>query len=288
MAKKGGSKIFWIIGGLVVIAGCVGAYFLLRKPKDQQLKDETSGDESSGDETSGGSTGGSIGGVATGGGGTFTAPRELNTTDKIKAFQDWLDNNKPCWLQDTDGKYKNLSKNVGQCDRNIGGKGYGTYGKNTANAWKTFGKEYLNQVKSGTADIPSNLKVFIDRKVVSKNGIIDTQFGKYVPYTFKSPNGNEFNVQFLETGYLKVLYPKSLQKQHGEVAYEGTWKDGGREITITKDNYGFGSRNDKGTTFKTGSMPKTIAKLFVSSESRFIGNDKFEFSSFDNALDLNF
>ena len=288
MAKKGGSKIFWIIGGLVVIAGGVGAYFLLRKPKDQQSNDETGDDVTNGDETSGGSTGASVGGFATGGGGTFTAPRELNTTDKIKAFQDWLDNNKPCWLQDTDGKYKNLSKNVGQCDRNIGGKGYGTYGKNTANAWKTFGKEYLNQVKSGTADIPSNLKVFIDRKVVSKNGIIDTQFGKYVPYTFKSPNGNEFNVQFLETGYFKVLFPKSLQNKYGNVAYEGTWKDGGREIKITKDNYGFGSRNDKGTTFKTSSMPQTIAKLFVSSESKFIGDDKFEFSSFDNALDLNF
>ena len=89
MAKKGGSKIFWIIGGLVVIAGGVGAYFLLRKPKDQQSNDETGDDVTNGDETSGGSTGASVGGFATGGGGTFTAPRELNTTDKIKAFQDW-------------------------------------------------------------------------------------------------------------------------------------------------------------------------------------------------------
>ena len=33
--KNGGSTIFWIIGGLVVIAGGVGAYFLLRKPKEE-------------------------------------------------------------------------------------------------------------------------------------------------------------------------------------------------------------------------------------------------------------
>lgn len=283
MAKKGGSKIFLIIGGLVVIAGGIGAYFLLRKPKG---KDGESFDES---ETGGSSTGGGeTGGGETGVSNVFTKPKELDSSDKIKAFQDWLDNNKPCWILDSDGKYKNLSKNTGECNRNIGGRGYGTYGQNTANAWKLFSKEYLGQVKSGTADIPSTLKVFIDRNVISKNGIVDTKFGKYVPYTYKSKKGNEFDVQFLETGYFKVIYPKSLQKQYGNLAYEGTFKDGGREIKITKDNYPFDSKNYAGTTFKTGNLKLTLDKLFVASESKFTGDDKFEFSSFDNALDLNF
>ncbi len=31
--KTGGSSIIWIVGGLIVIAGGIGAFFLLKKPK---------------------------------------------------------------------------------------------------------------------------------------------------------------------------------------------------------------------------------------------------------------
>ncbi len=272
MAKKGGSKMFWIIGGLVVIAGGIGAYFLLRKPKGKDGESfdesETGGDETGGDETGGGQT--SVSNV-------LTTPQELNSTDKIKAFQDWMDAQGKGWIQ-KDGKWVLLNK----------GAGYGNYGKSTNAVWKVYGKQYLDAVKDGSANIPAKLKPFVDRNVISKNGIIDSKFGKYVPYTFKSKNGNEFNIQFLETGYFKVLYPQSLQKKYGNVAYEGTFKDGGREIKITKDNYPFDSKNYAGTTFKTGYLTSTLDKLFIVSESKFTGDDKFEFSSFDNTLDINF
>jgi hypothetical protein len=143
--KKGGSTLIWVIGGLILVAGGIGAYFLLRKPKeDKDTGDtDTDTDTDTKEVTDTGSGSGS-------GSSTSDAPSELNDSTKIKAFQDWLDTNKPCWVLDSDGKYKNLSKNVGKCDRNTGGKGYGNYGKNTANAWKTFGKDYLASVKAGT------------------------------------------------------------------------------------------------------------------------------------------
>lgn len=146
MATKGGSKMFWIIGGLIVVAGSVGAYFLLRKPKDEG---ESEGDTDTDTDTNLG--GGNVGGGnVSGGSATYTAPSELNDSTKIKAFQDWLDANKPCWLLDSsDNKYKNLSKNAGACNKNAGGTGYGSYGKNTDTAWKTFGKDYLASVKAG-------------------------------------------------------------------------------------------------------------------------------------------
>ena len=144
MATKGGSKMFWIIGGLIVVAGSVGAYFLLRKPKDENKGE---GDTDTDTDTNVG--GGNVGGGNVGGGSaTYTAPSDLNDSTKIKAFQDWLDANKPCWLLDSDGKYKNLSKNAGACNRNAGGTGYGSYGKNTDTAWRSFGTEYLS--KKGT------------------------------------------------------------------------------------------------------------------------------------------
>ena len=43
--KKGGSKMIWIIGGLIVIAGGIGAYFLLRKPKDESAGDDKPKDD---------------------------------------------------------------------------------------------------------------------------------------------------------------------------------------------------------------------------------------------------
>ena len=134
--KKGGSAMIWVIGGLILVAGGIGAYFLLRKPKEDEDAVDTDTDTDTTEVIDTGSGSGSS---------TSDTPTELNDSTKVKAFQDWLDTNKPCWVLDSDGKYKNLSKNVGKCDRNTGGNGYGNYGKNTANAWKSFGAEYLKK-----------------------------------------------------------------------------------------------------------------------------------------------
>jgi len=181
--KKGGSKMIWIIGGVLLVAGGVGLYYFMKKRKkdetdkkgDSQNKGTENKKPSTADttttnttttttKTDSPSTSGSTttttdssttsGSTATNTSGSTATNTidvgsfSLNTTQRIKAFQDWLDANKPCWLKDTDGKYKNLSKNTGACNRNVGGKGYGTNGTNTQRAWKLFGAEYVKTLSS--------------------------------------------------------------------------------------------------------------------------------------------
>ena len=152
--KKGGSTIFWIIGGLVVIAGGVGAYFLLRKPKEET----TSGDDDTDSDNSS-----DLGLGLSSGSATYTAPAELNTTDKIKAFQDWMDAQGKGWIMDKNtGKWKLLNK----------GAGYGTYGKNTDAVWKVYGVDYLKSLKTPSdttkpvsslnTDSPSDISTIIN------------------------------------------------------------------------------------------------------------------------------
>jgi hypothetical protein len=150
--KNGGSKIFWIIGGLVVIAGGVGAYFLLRKPKEETGSEETNTDSDNNSDLGLGLSSASA---------TYTAPAELNTTDKIKAFQDWMDAQGKGWVL-VNGKYKLLNK----------GAGYGTYGKNTDAVWKVYGVAYLKSLKTPSAttkpvsslntDSPSDISTIIN------------------------------------------------------------------------------------------------------------------------------
>ena len=142
--KNGGSTIFWIIGGLVVIAGGVGAYFLLRKPKEET----TSGDDDTDSDNSSGSDSGSDSGSSSGSSSvTYTAPAELNTTDKIKAFQDWMDAQGKGWIMDKNtGKWKLLNK----------GAGYGNYGKSTDAVWKVYGVAYLKSLSTSSTSTSSS------------------------------------------------------------------------------------------------------------------------------------
>lgn len=71
--------------------------------------------------------------------GVSDAPKELNTVEKVKAFQDWMDTI-GIWVLGADGKYKKLNK----------GAGYGNYGKSTKAAWKAYGERYLKETKGGT------------------------------------------------------------------------------------------------------------------------------------------
>jgi hypothetical protein len=60
--------------------------------------------------------------------------KPFENATEIKAFQDWLDTNYPKWLQN--GK---LNKKA---------PGYGNYGTNTKNAYKTYGTIYNNYLKT--------------------------------------------------------------------------------------------------------------------------------------------
>lgn len=99
-----------------------------------------------------------------GSGSTSDCPPELNTPEKIKAFQDYMDLI-GVWVKGDDGKYKKLLK----------GKGYGVCGKNTILAWKTYGTPFQQtQAPSDEANvkpiISENLQKDIDTIVAMGSG----------------------------------------------------------------------------------------------------------------------
>ena len=129
--KKGGSKIFWIIGGLVVIAGGIGAYFLLRKPKEEENNNDNDTDDKK--PQSGGGSGGGFSAPP-----KINAPKELNSKEKIESFQDYVLDVK---------KDKTILGNAGSD---------GIWGKNSQNAWDKYGSDYLSK-NSGSK--PSNTDI---------------------------------------------------------------------------------------------------------------------------------
>jgi hypothetical protein len=148
MATGKSNKWLWIVGGAILVAGGIGAYFLLRKKGNNEEEVIEGTEEIKEQEAK------EIGRVE-----TIVAPSELNSSEKIKAFQDWLDKYRPLWVNDN-GTYKNLR--VGTADepnRHIAGKGYGNYGKNTNTAWKTFGNQYLESLKNSepSSNLPQNV-----------------------------------------------------------------------------------------------------------------------------------
>ena len=124
--KKGSSTIFWIIGGIIVVAGGIGAYFLLRKPKEEGQNDT---DTDTDDDINN-----NLGRNNQGGGNIirYTAPKELNSKDKIESFQNYVVNVK---------KDKFILGNAGVD---------GIWGKNSQRAFDKYGKDYLASLKSGT------------------------------------------------------------------------------------------------------------------------------------------
>ena len=120
MAKGKSSVGFWLLIGTLVVGGGVGIYFLLRKPKEETADenlDEKKEDivvptittrDDSGSQTKPKSS----------------APSELNTADKIKAFQNYVLNTKN--------------------DVTIlGGSGAdGKWGSNSQKAWDKYGSDF--------------------------------------------------------------------------------------------------------------------------------------------------
>lgn len=201
--KKGGSTIFWIIGSLVVLGGGIGAYFLLRKPKDEE-KDKPKDVEVKLNQ--GGGDGGG------GGGGTNTRPSELNTKAKITEFQNYVINTK-------------------KDNRILGRSGAdGLYGKNTIKAWNKYGTDF--KASTGTS---TNVSTTVDAQLQVKiNGIralADKNSAKvkssYVPTLQKSPI-------FVDTWYKALLGKTETFSTQGKVFRTNT----GESILnfIPKDN----------------------------------------------------
>jgi hypothetical protein len=143
MALSDNGKKILVWSTIVAILG-VGGYFgykWYKKRKDGKgtgSQDTPPVTDSSVTNNSGSGSGSSSGG----GSGSTASP--FKTEAEIKAFQDWLDKKHPFWVKDTDGKYKNLRVGTtAEPNRHVGGKGYGRYGSNTANAYSIWGGEYV-------------------------------------------------------------------------------------------------------------------------------------------------
>lgn len=67
---------------------------------------------------------------------------ELQNTDEIQRFQDWLDENHPNWIKHN-GKYVNLNSTEQYPTRHINGVGYGECGPQTKMQFENFKVEFL-------------------------------------------------------------------------------------------------------------------------------------------------
>lgn len=135
---KDSTKRILLIGGSVLVIGGVIYYLIKRARRDTSQQDqETPPQEVLTDQVVASSS--------------TTAPSELNTTAKIKAFQDWMDTIGP-WVKGSDGKYKLLNK----------GAGYGNFGPSTSAAWNYYKSQYLKPVDTVVVDSDKDLKTAID------------------------------------------------------------------------------------------------------------------------------
>lgn len=141
---KDNTKKFLYIGGAILLVSGVGYYFWSRSQRLKEEKDANVQPETPAPSVNPAtSVVNAILGTST----TVQKPKELDTAEKIKAFQDWLDLRYPLWIKGADGKYKSLNK----------GTGYGVYGPATQNMWKLKGAEYLLGLNIATTSTSSNV-----------------------------------------------------------------------------------------------------------------------------------
>jgi len=97
-------------------------------------------------------------------------PAELKDKEGVKAFQDWLDANKPGWAEGYSGGKLNKKP------------GYGTYGPRTSKAWRLHKPTYLVN-KAETVGAKYNYTPRIDAELayIIKRKLTDKQFFIYDP-----------------------------------------------------------------------------------------------------------
>lgn len=110
-------------------------------PKTGLRIDPTKDDDGKPIVTSGGGTGNT-----NTGGGSYTPPppsvgNPFKSATDVKAFQDWLDNVHPNWINNGGGLH--------------GGGGYGNFGSKTQKAWSDYGAEYTGASTPTTKPSPS-------------------------------------------------------------------------------------------------------------------------------------
>jgi hypothetical protein len=129
MDKK--TKQLLLVGGSILVIVGVAYYFI---KKSRQATDEVL------DETIEDAVESTPSVIKTKPSGTpkVKPPKELDTPQKVQAFQAWMDAQGKPWIN-VNGKWHFLKEG----NPNVGGKGTGNFGPATAQVWKVFGEKYL-------------------------------------------------------------------------------------------------------------------------------------------------
>ena len=284
MAKGKSSVGFWLLIGTLVVGGGVGIYFLLRKPKEETADenlDEKKEDivvptittrDDSGSQTKPKSS----------------APSELNTADKIKAFQNYVLNTKN--------------------DVTIlGGSGAdGKWGSNSQKAWEKYGSDFKK-----TPDFKGITTVV---SADAKKRILDFATGSKAKSSYLNSTNQDFVKKWAETiGKDKTAFIWANQvyrTKTGERVMDynplifnlKTSKDATLRASASKDSAGTGIKAGeelgKGGDVKFSNpylyiyLPnkkKWIASINVKkSSSSFTGGEEEIWAGFDNNFDVSF
>lgn len=284
MAKGKSSVGFWLLIGTLVVGGGVGIYFLLRKPKEETADenlDEKKEDivvptittrDDSGSQTKPKSS----------------APSELNTADKIKAFQNYVLNTKN--------------------DVTIlGGSGAdGKWGSNSQKAWDKYGSDFKKS--------PTYKGITTVVSADAKKRILDFATGSKAKESYLNGANQDFVKKWAETiGKDKTAFIWANQvyrTKTGERVMDynplifnlKTSKDATLRASASKDSAGTGIKAGeelgKGGDIKFNNpylyiyLPnkkKWIASINVKkSSSSFTGGEEEIWAGFDNNFDVSF
>jgi len=187
---KDSTKRLLLIGGSLVVIGGVVYYFMKQSSSDlgSDDSDETVTEDDGEAQVSPTQPGGS----------QVKLPVELNSPDKVKRFQDFMDSI-GAWVKGTDGKYKKLNK----------GTGYGTPGPSTKAAFTVYGDLYRVYLIAG-----NRARVIPLGTGAPQSIDIDLSNGRIARY--------QFDKKFVE-----------FEKNYGSVRHTGNWSNNGRKIVIT-------------------------------------------------------
>jgi hypothetical protein len=187
------TKKWLLIGGSLLVVGGVVYYYYKSKSDDADVvKDNSTG---FGDATTSPS---STSATTPSPSGSVTLPSELQNSDSIKKFQDFMDS-VGSWIKGSDGKYKKLNK----------GAGYGIAGPSTKAAFNVYGDLYRVFVRSG-----------------SKGRLIPLGVNSQPSVDVDLSNGHIARYQ-LDKKFV------DFSKNYGSAENTGTWANGGRKIILT-------------------------------------------------------
>lgn len=229
------TKKYLLIGGSILVIGGV-AYWLWKKHKDNMNNPSIQEQEiqpiiapSSSSVVS------------------SIIPKELNTVDKIKSFQDWMDAMGKGWIKGADGKYYTNNK------PNLlnKGKGYGVFGPSTSAVWKVYKNDYLKSggvapkvgASTGSAVLDEVVKNAGNQATVYKQSDgkyrVEVYFWNFA-YKISFFENNRFDLYKVTPAYSMVS--------------SGAYSDGGKTLKPTE-----GAK--KGNTIQSDNFLKTLTLL---------------------------